>query len=112
MHMCTIISLQRWMLGSLVVIWLLMGGLALAEQLHVVSETGPHDEQALEHLQLAVKSEAFGGSTGTAPPDLLHLPIAVPPITIGTAVAMNLISSFLGSVHTRSLALFTCCFRI
>lgn len=112
MHVCRVIHFRRWILGSLVAIWLLMGGVAFAEQLNVVTETGPHDEQALEHLQLAVKSEALGDSTGPLSPDLLQLPVAVRSVTIGTSVVTNPTSSVLGSTHTRSLVLLTCCYRI
>ncbi|KXK00573.1 MAG: hypothetical protein UZ03_NOB001002738 [Nitrospira sp. OLB3] len=112
MQLYTLIPFQRWVLGTLVVIWLLMGGLVLAEQLNVVTETGSHDEQALEHLQLAVRSETLDDSTGALPPDLLQLSVAVCLVRIGTLVASNPTCSLLGSPHTRSLVLLTCCYRI
>lgn len=112
MRMRKVVHLQRWVLGSLVMIWLLMGGLAFAEQLNVVLETGPHDEQALEHLQFAVKSEALDDSNGPFPADLLQLTTGVRPVTIVTSVAANPPLSHFGSTHTRSLVLFTCCYRI
>lgn len=114
MQLYIVIPFQRWVVGSLVLIWLSMGSLALAEQLHVVTETGPHDEQALEDLQLAVRSEAHDDSTSPLSPDLLHFnfTVATRAGTIDTSVVRNLICSFPGSPFTRSLARFTCCFRI
>lgn len=112
MRMYPVVHFQRWVLKSLVVIWLLMGGLAFAEQLDVVSETGSHDEQALEHLQLAVKSEARDDSTGPIPSDLLQLPVAVRLVTIVTPLFGGPTCPLLRSKNIRSLVLITCCYRI
>lgn len=112
MQMSKFIYVQRWVLGSLVAIWLLMGGLALAEQLNVVPETGPHDEQTLEHLQLAVKSEVRNESTGPLLPHLFPLSFAVRPVTLVPSVITNPTFSVLSSTHIRSLVLLTRCYRI
>lgn len=112
MQMCKFIYMQRWAFGSLVAIWLLLGGLALAEQLNVVSETGPHDEQTLEHLQLAVKSESCSDSTRPLSPDLLQLAFAVCPVTMVPSVVANPAYSVFSSTHIRSLVLLTRCYRI
>lgn len=81
MQMSTLIPFQRGVLGTLVVIWLLMGGLALAKELNIVTD----DEQALEHLQFAVKFETLRDSIGALPPDLFPLSADVRPITLGTS---------------------------
>lgn len=41
---------------GLLMVWGMLGGIAFAEQLTVLEETGSHDERALEGLTLAVKS--------------------------------------------------------
>ena len=58
-----------------------MGELALAEQMHVVSETGSHDEDALASLQLAVKSEPFEDHAGPIPTNLLQPMIEEYPVS-------------------------------
>lgn len=107
-----VIPFQRWVVGSLVLIWLSLGGLALAEQLHIVTETGSHDEQALEDLQLAVKSEAPGDATIPLSPDVIHRVVAIHVGIIDTPVVAHSTSFFSDSPYSRILALFTCCFRI
>ena len=112
MQMDKIIRLHRQIVGCLVVVWFLLGGLAFAEQVNVVSETNSSDEQALTQLQLAVKSERLDASVGTPLLDLLTLAI---PIALSTAVASvfsNLINPFADVACTRSLPRFTCCYRI
>lgn len=107
-----IVYFQRWVTGSLIVVWLLLGGLALAEHLHVVSETGSHDEQALTDLQLAVKSETLDASLDATLPDLFTLSISMFHRTTLVSVVLNPIESSPDSSHTRSLSQFTCCYRI
>jgi hypothetical protein len=104
-------NFHRWIVGSLIVVWLLLGGLALAEQLNVVPETNSSDEQALTQLQLAVKSDTMDASIGAPLPNLLALSI----IALRTAVASvlsNPINSFVDFACTRSLPRFTCCYRL
>lgn len=105
-------NFQRRLTGSLIIIWFLLGGLALAEQLHVVSETGSHDEQALMDLQLAVKSETLGAPSADPLPDLLDLSITSHLRTTLPVVVANAINVFTDSAQTKSLSQFTCCYRI
>lgn len=93
-------------------VWLLLGCVALAEQLNIVPETNSSDEQALTQLQLAVKSETLAASIGDPLPNLFALPNMVRPSTPVASVFSDLIPSFSLSTHTRSLPRFTCCYRI
>lgn len=56
---------------GLLLVWLLLGGLALAEQVDLLIETSTHDEQALYGLMLAIKPGQagvdFDGILGPAP---------------------------------------------
>lgn len=111
MQMCRTVLFHRRIVGSLIVVWLLLGGLAFAEQLNVVSETNSSDEQALTQLQLAVKSDMLDASIGAPLPNLLALSI----IALRTAVASvlsNPTNSFADFACTRSLPRFTCCYRL
>ena len=107
-----LVHFQRQILGSLIVVWLLLGGSALAEQLNIVPETNSSDEQALTQLQLAVKSETLAASIGVPLPNLFALSNIVRPSTSVASVFSNLIDSFPISMHTRSLPRFTCCYRL
>lgn len=99
-------------MGSLVAIWFTLGGLVLAEQLNILSETGSHDEQALTHLQLAVKSEPLDASIESPSTDLLALSSMVSPSAPVALVFSNLTGSLSNSTYSRSLSLFTCCYRL
>lgn len=112
MRRCWTAHFNRWVMGSLMIIWLLLGSLALAEQLNIVSETGSHDEQALTDLQLAVKSETLDASLEATLPDLLTPSITLHLHTTLAVVVQNAINVFTDSPHTRSLSQFTCCYRI
>lgn len=112
MQMCRIVHFHRQIVGSLIVVWLLLGGLALAEQLNVVPETNSSDEQALTQLQLAVKSETLAASIGVPLPNLFALSNIVRPSTSVASVFSNLIDAFPISTHSRSLPRFTCCYRL
>jgi hypothetical protein len=45
----------KLLVWGLLLVWLLLGGLALAEQVDLLIETSTHDEQALYGLILAIK---------------------------------------------------------
>jgi hypothetical protein len=105
-------DIHRRIMGSLIVVWLLLGGLALAEQLNVVSETNSSDEQALTQLQLAVKSETLDASIGATFLNLLAFLVIACLNTAVASVPSNPINSFAGFAYTRSLPRFTCCYRI
>ncbi len=66
MRHCASIGVQRMVLGILLIIWVLMGGVALAEQLNWLDETSLLDEEALSSLQHALKSEPPGHHIQTA----------------------------------------------
>ena len=55
MHCCILKQLKSLSAWSLLFVWLFMGGVALAEQVDLVSETSTQDEQALDAWQLAIK---------------------------------------------------------
>lgn len=94
------------------VVWLVLGGIALVEQLNIATETNSSDEQALAQLQLAVKSDTLNASIGAPFLNLLaFLIIAYLNIAVAS-VPSNLIDSFPISMHTRSFPRFTCCYRI
>ena len=87
------------------VMWLLMGSIAFAEQVNVMTETGSQDEEALEHLKHAVKPEAVHDSTGAC--------LALVQGLIPDAPAVPTPASALVSPpNTRSLVLLTACYRI
>jgi hypothetical protein len=50
-------NLPAW---GLLLVWLLLGGFALAEQVDLLIETSTHDEQALYGLMLAIKPGQAG----------------------------------------------------
>jgi hypothetical protein len=111
MQMRGTLHFHRRIVGSLIVVWLLLGGLGLAEQLNVVPETNSSDEQALTQLQLAVKSETLDASIGAS---LLHLLVLAITIAFGTAVASvlsNPVNAFAELAYRRSSPRFTCCYR-
>ncbi len=104
---------QKVVLGGLVLMWLLMGGLALAEQMNVVDETGPHDEDALASLQLAVKSEPFEDHAGpihTNPSQPIIGLEAVP--FVFSSLHIDTSRPLLRSKNTFSLFLRVSCYRI
>lgn len=94
------------------VVWLLLGGVALAEQLNVVPETNVSDEQALTQLQFAVKSDTLNASSEVSFLHLLTLAITIALPTAVASVPSNPINPFAGFTYTRSLPHFTCCYRI
>ena len=113
MQICRVIQFQKIVLGGLVLVWLLMGGLALAEQMHVVSETGPHDEDALASLQLAVKSEQLEDHAGPILPNLLQPIIEVDPVPyVFSSFHVDTSRPLLRSKNTFSLFLMVSCYRI
>jgi len=57
---------QRWVTWGLLVIWLLFGGLAFAEQINLLAETSSQDEDALSALASSIKPDA----------PALHLPLS------------------------------------
>lgn len=90
-----------------------MGGLAFAEQLNILSETGVQDEQALATLEVAFKSEPLHDLTVT-PPALLHVyHISVcPSANVPGALDGASTSPLLRAKNSYSLTLRICCFRI
>ena len=113
MQICGVIRFQKVVLWGLVLVWFLMGGLALAEQMNVLSETGTHDEHALDSLQLAVKSEPFEDHAGTIPTNPLqsniqvdNAPFLCSPLHLDTSRPL------LRSKNTFSLYLILSCYRI
>ena len=107
------IRFHQLIVGSLIVVWLLLSGVAFAEQLNVVPETNSSDEQALTQLQLAVKSDTLDASIGTPLLDLFALAMTVALSTAVASVPSNPInSSFADLAYTRSLPRFTCCYRL
>ena len=112
MQMCRTFHFHRRIVGSLIVVWLLLGGLALAEQLNVVPETNASDEQALTQLQFAVKSDTLNASIDASFLHLLPLAVTVSLSTAGTSVPSNSINAFADLTYTRSLPRFTCCYRL
>ena len=110
--MCTSPHLQRWFFGSLLVMWMLMGSIAFAEQVNVMTETGSQDEQALEHLKHAIKPEAVHDSMGAWPQHLLPLLALVQGMIPDATVVLTPVSSLVSSSNTRSLVLLTACYRI
>lgn len=112
MQLRRIAHLQRWIVGSLVAIWLLLGGLALAEQLTVVPETNSSDEEALGQFQLAVKSDTLDASSAPPLPALPTLSIIVVFSTVMAPGFFKPVNPFDNLAHTRSLPCFTCCYRL
>ncbi len=110
MQMCRS-NFHRRIVGSLIVVWLLLGGLALAEQLNVVPETNSSDEQALTQLQLAVKSETPNASLGASFLTLLAFLVIACLIAV-VSVPSNPINAFADLAYRRSLPRFTCCYRL
>ena len=110
--MCTSLHLQRWFFGSLLVMWMLMGSIAFAEQVNVMTETGSQDEQALEHLKHAVKPEAVHDSMGAWPQHLHPLLALVQGMIPDATVVPTPVSSLVSSSHSRSPVLLTACYRI
>jgi len=113
MHICSVLRFQKVVLGGIVLAWLLMGGLAFAEQMHVVSETGPHDEDALESLQLAVKSEHSEDHAGLIPTNPFQPMIEVDPVPfVFSPLRIDTSRPLLPSKNTFSLFLMVSCYRI
>lgn len=57
---------QLWGTWSLLIIWLLFGGLAFTEQINLLAETSSQDEDALSALASSIKPDA----------PALHLPLS------------------------------------
>ena len=113
MHICSVVRFQKVVLGGLVLVWFLMGGLAFAEQMHVVSETGHNDEDALESLQLAVKSEQLEDRAGPIPTNLLQPMIEVDPVRfVFSPLRIDTSRPLLPFKNTFSLFLMVSCYRI
>ncbi len=110
--LCRNLYFHRRILRFLIGVWLFLGGVALAEQLHVIPETSLADEQALEYFQLAVKSESQDASIVATFVNLLVLSLIVSLSAAVTSVPPNLIYFFSDFAYTRSLPRFTCCYRI
>ena len=108
-----VIRFQKIVLGGLVLVWLLMGTLALAEQVNVLSETGPHDEDALANLQLAVKSEQLEDHAGPISTNPLRLTIELDPVPfVFSSLHIDPSRPLLRSKNTFSLLLMVSCYRI
>ena len=113
MLICGVIRFQKVVLGGIVFVWLLMGGLAFAEEMHVVSETGPYDEYALESLQLAVKSEQLEDHAGLILTNPLQPMIEVDPVPfVFSPLRIDTSQPLLRSKNTFSLFLMVSCYRI
>lgn len=112
MQMYRTVHFHRRIVGSLIVVWLLLGGLALAEQLNVVSETNSSDEQALTQLQLAVKSEMLDASLEATFLTLLAFLVFAYLNTAAVSVPSKPINAFADLAYRRSLPRFTCCYRL
>ena len=110
--LCRNLYFHRRILGFLIGVWLFLGGVALAEQLHVMPETSLADEQALAYLQLAVKSETLDASIAATFVNLLPLSLIVSLSAAVAAVPSNLIYFLSDFAYARSLPRFTCCYRI
>ena len=112
-QICGVIRFQKVVLGGLVLVWLLMGGLALAEQMNFVSETGSHDEDALDSLQLAVKSEQLEDHARPIPPNLHQPTIEVDPAPcVFSPLRIDTSRPLLRSKNTFRLFLIVSCYRI
>ncbi len=107
-----ILHFHRQIVGCLLVVWLFLGNVALAEQLNVVSETNSSGEQALTYLQLAVKSEPLNASIVATFLNLLALSVIISLSAAVTSVLSNPINSFVDFACSRSLPRFTCCYRL
>lgn len=110
--LCKNFYFHRRILGFLIGVWLFLGGVAFAEQLHIMPETSLADEEALESFQLAVKSETLDASIVVTFVNLLAPSVIVPLNAAVASVLSNLIYSFSDFAYTRSLPRFTCCYRI
>lgn len=109
--MCRTFRFHRPIVGSLIVVWLLLGGLALAEQLNVVPETNASDEQALTQLQFAVKSDTSIASLGASFLYVFAFSV-IACLIAGASVRSNPINAFADLGYRRSLPRFTCCYRL
>ncbi|MEO7860836.1 MAG: hypothetical protein ABIU05_10395 [Nitrospirales bacterium] len=113
MQLCTLKYLQKLPVWSVLLVWFFMGGLALAEQIDLVSETSPHDEQALDALQLALKPgqiEAADDHVGIGPLDPIAEVARVPFVLSRLRVDEG--RSLLNSKNTISLFMILSCYRI
>ena len=98
---------------SLIFVWLFMGGVALAEQVDLVSETSAHDEEALDALQLAIKPGQIEAAH-------CHIPIgSLEPMTevarvpfLLSRLRVNECSPLLNSKSTIRLFMILSCYRI
>ena len=98
---------------SLIFVWLFMGGVALAEQVDLVSETSTQDEQALEALQLAFKPGKVGVAAGPVeigPLDPVAKVAGVPFLL--SRLRVNECSPLLNSKSTIRLFMILSCYRI
>src|SRR5262245_55770413 len=113
MHFCILKQLKSLSVWSLLFVWLFMGGVALAEQVDLVSETSTQDEQALDAWQLAIKHG--------------HVEAAIDPIPINRVESVDEIAgvrfllsrllaaesrSRFNSTSTISLLVLLSCYRI
>lgn len=113
MRLCTPKYLQKLPVWSVLLVWFFMGSLALAEQIDLVSETSPHDEQALDALQLALKPgqiEAADDHVGIGPLDPIAEVPRVPFVLSRLRVDEG--RSLLNSKNTISLFMILSCYRI
>lgn len=98
---------------SVLFAWLFIGGVALAEQVDLVSETSAHDEQALDALQLAIKPghiEVADDHVGIGPLDPIAEVARVPFLLSRLRVDEG--RSLLNSQNTISLFMIFSCYRI
>ena len=113
MQICRVMRFKKVVLGGVVLVWLLMGGLAFAEQMNVVSETGSHDEDVLDSLQLAVKSEQIEDHAGPIPTNPFQPTIEVDPVPcVFSPLRIDTSRPLLRSKNTFSLFLIVSCYRI
>jgi len=113
MRLCTLKYLQKLPVWSLLFIWLFMGGVVLAEQVDLVSETSAHDEQALEALQLAIKPGQIGAAAdpvGLGPLDPVAEVTGVPFLL--SRLRVTECSPLLNSKSTIRLFMILSCYRI
>ena len=93
--------------------WLFMGGVALAEQVDLVSETSAHDEEALDALQLAIKPGQIEAAAGPVGFDLLEPIVEVARVSfLSSRLRVNECSPLLNSKSTIRLFMILSCYRI
>ena len=114
MHFCTLNWVWRLSVRSVLFAWLFIGGVALAEQVDLVSETSAHDEQALGALQLALKPGQIGAAddhVGIGPLDPIA-EVARVPFFLLSRLRLDECRSLLNSKSTISLFMILSCYRI